>query len=77
MDSQVWDGHVHTAIYKMDNQQGPTVQQMELSSMLHGSLDGWGVWGRVDTCTCIVETLHYPPESITELFVNQLYPNMK
>ena len=45
--------------------------------MLRGSLDGWGVWGRVDTCTCMVETLHYPPESITELFVNQLYLNMK
>ena len=25
-DSQgVWDGHVHSAIFKMDNQQGPTV----------------------------------------------------
>ena len=25
-DSQeLWDGHVHTAIFKMDNQQGPTV----------------------------------------------------
>ena len=25
-DSQgVWDGHVHTAIFKMDNQQGPIV----------------------------------------------------
>ena len=21
----VWDGHVHAAIFKMDNQQGPTV----------------------------------------------------
>ena len=21
----VWDGHVHTAIFKIDNQQGPTV----------------------------------------------------
>ena len=21
----VWDGHVHTAIFKMDKQQGPTV----------------------------------------------------
>ena len=21
----VWDGHIHTAIFKMDNQQGPTV----------------------------------------------------
>ena len=25
-DSQgVWDGHVHTTVFKMDNQQGPTV----------------------------------------------------
>ena len=22
---RVWDGYVHTAIFKMDNQQGPTV----------------------------------------------------
>jgi len=21
----VWDGYVHTAVFKMDNQQGPTV----------------------------------------------------
>ena len=21
----VWDGHVHTAVFKMDSQQGPTV----------------------------------------------------
>ena len=27
----VWDLHVHTAIFKMDNQQGPVVQHMELS----------------------------------------------
>ena len=26
-------GHVHTTIFKMDNQQGPTVQHMELCSM--------------------------------------------
>ena len=23
----VWGGHVHTAVFKMDNQQGPTVAQ--------------------------------------------------
>ena len=23
--SGLWEGHVHTAIFKMDNQQGPTV----------------------------------------------------
>ena len=42
---QVWDGHVHTAIFKMDNQQGPTVQHVELSSMLCGSRNGSRVWG--------------------------------
>ena len=40
-DSQgVWDGHVHTGIFKMDNQQGPAVQHMVLFSMLYGSQDG-------------------------------------
>ena len=30
-DSQgVKDGHVHIAIFKMDNQQGPTLQHREL-----------------------------------------------
>ena len=36
----------HTGIFKMDNQQRPTVQHMELCSVLCGSLDGRGVWGR-------------------------------
>ena len=27
---KVWDGHVHTAIFKMNNQQRPTVQHREL-----------------------------------------------
>ena len=26
------DGHIHTAIFEMDNQQGPTIQHMELCS---------------------------------------------
>ena len=30
----VWDGHVQSAIFKMDNQQEPTVQHRELCSML-------------------------------------------
>ena len=40
-----WDRHVHTAIFKMGNQQGPTVQHRELCSKLCGSLDGRGMWG--------------------------------
>ena len=42
----IWDQCVHTLILKMDNQQGPTVQQRELCSLLPGSLDGRGVWGK-------------------------------
>ena len=38
---------VHTAVFKVDNQQGPTVWHKELCSMLCGSLDGRGVWGRI------------------------------
>ena len=74
---QVWDGHVHTAIFKMDNQQGPAVQHMELWSMFCGSLHGRGVWGRVDTGICVAESLCCSPEGITALFVNQLHPNTK
>ena len=48
---------VFTAIFKMDNQQGPTVQHRELWSMLCCSLDGRGVWGRMDTCICMAESL--------------------
>ena len=33
--------HAHTAVVKMDNQQGPTVQHRELCAMLCGCLDGW------------------------------------
>ena len=29
-DTWVWDAHVHTAIFKIDNQQGPTVQHRNL-----------------------------------------------
>ena len=38
----------HTAIFKMDNQQGPPAQDMEVCSVLCGSLDDKRVWG--DSC---------------------------
>ena len=67
-DSQgVWDGHVHSAIFKMDNQQGPTVQHRERCLLLCGSLDGRGVWRRMDTCICMAESFCCPPETITLL----------
>ena len=35
-----WDWHVHTAIYKADNQQGPTASYRELYSILCNNLNG-------------------------------------
>ena len=39
------DMSICTAVFKMDNQQGPAGQHVELCSMLCGSLDGKGVGG--------------------------------
>ena len=57
-DSQgVRGGHGHTAVFNMENPQGPAVQHRELCSMSCGSLDGRGVWGGMDTCVCVAESL--------------------
>ena len=32
-------------------------------------LDGTGVWGRMDTCVCVAESLHCSPETITALLI--------
>ena len=54
----------------MDNQQEPTEYHKELCSMLYGSLDERGVWGRMDTCICTAESLHCPPETIATLLIS-------
>ena len=36
-------------------------------SMLCGNVDGREVWGSMDTCICMAESLHYSPETITVL----------
>ena len=38
--------------------------------MLHGSLNGRGVWGRMDICMCMAKTLCCPPETITTLLTS-------
>ena len=43
---------MYSVIFIMENQQGPAGQLRELCSMSDGSLDGRGVWGRMDTCIC-------------------------
>ena len=42
---------------------------MELCSGLCGSLDGRGVWGRMDTCISMAESLDYSPQTITTLLI--------
>ena len=72
---RVWDRHVHTTIFKMDNKQGHTVKHRELCSMLCGSLDGRRVWGRMHTGICMVEYFY----SLSELshIINWLHSNIK
>lgn len=52
----------------MDKQKGPTVDSMELCSMFCGSLDGRGIWRRMDTYIRMAKSLRGPPEAITFLF---------
>ena len=68
----VWDGHIYTAVFKMDNQQGPTVLHVELSSVLCGSLDGMGIWGRMETCIYIAKSIYCSPETITTLLISYI-----
>ena len=37
--------------------------------MLCGRLDGRGVWGSMDTCICMAESLCCPPETIITLLI--------
>ena len=55
----------------MDHQQGPTVEQRELCSVLCGSPDGgWEGGGRRDTCVYMTELLCCAPETITALLIS-------
>ena len=66
----VWEGHVDTVMFKTDNQQGPTVQRMDLYLG-----EQWGS-GRMDTCICVAESLHSSPETTTTLLIGYT-PNTK
>ena len=44
---------------------------MELDSMLCARMaHGRQVWGRMDTCTCMAESLHCSPETTTTLLIS-------
>ena len=38
--------------------------------MLGGRLGGKGVWGRMDTCKCVAESLCCPPKTVTTLLIS-------
>ena len=63
---------MHTAIFKIDNQLGPAILPMELCSMLCGSLNGREVWGRIDICICVTESLRCSLETITTLLTGYI-----
>ena len=48
---------------------------MELCSILCVSLDEKEVWGRMDTCICMAESLQCPPETTTLLISYALKQN--
>ena len=56
----------------MDNQQGSTARHRKPCSTSRGSLDGRGVWERMDTCICVAESLHCLPETITTLLIGYI-----
>ena len=46
------------------------IMHRDFCSMLCGNLDGRGVWGRMDTCVCVAESLCCPPEITTTLLIS-------
>ena len=65
----VWDGQVHSAVFKMDNQQESTVEHLEFCLMLRGRLDGRGSCRETDACVCMAESLRCSLETITTLLI--------
>ena len=63
------DKYTLATVFKMDKHHSPTAEHRELCSMSCGSLDGRGVWGRMDPCICMAESLCCPPETITTLLI--------
>ena len=62
--------NVRSAVSKVDNQQGPTIQSVELCSVSCGRLLGREVSGGMDPCICMAESLCCSPEIIRTLFIN-------
>ena len=46
------------------------MQHIKVCSVLRGGLGQRGVWGKMVTCLCMVESLHYSPRTITALSIS-------
>ena len=57
-------------IFKIDNQQGPTVQHRELCSIFCNNLNRKRIQKRTDTCIRITESLCCTPETNTTVLIN-------
>ena len=53
----IWGGHVQTAVFKMELDSTWNSTQCCVSAWM-----GAGVWGRMDTCICMAESLCCSPE---------------
>ena len=72
----------HTAVFQVDNQQGPTIQYRDLCYVAAWMGEEFG--GEWITCICMVEALCCPPKTITtplhrhcDRQHNCLYSNIK
>ena len=61
-------------IFKIANQQASTVEHRELCSIFCTNLNGKIIYIRIDTCTCITESLCYKTETNTTLLINYVRP---
>ena len=61
----VWDGCVHTAVFKMDHQQGPTEYSTWNSDQRY--VAAW--MGREFGGECMAESILYSPETVTALLI--------
>ena len=66
----VWEWHVYTAVFKTDNQQGPTVFCRYICSVFCNNLSGKRIRKRIDTCICLTESLCCAHETNTLLLIN-------
>ena len=69
---RVGDRHGHTAIFEINNQQGPSRQHREVCSVLCNNINGKRIFKRMDMCMCRTESLFCPciPETNTTLLIN-------